>query len=289
MQGPLIIVSSLVLSAGMAAGVVLWLHAQPAGSPVAPASTEAAELASRLKQLEKDLAELRAVAGERAPQRQATQPVSDAQIEAAVQRFMSKSAVPASAGKAVSSGMTAKQAYLQLLSGEGSDQDRMDLWTKVRKGGQIDEVVKMFEENAKMSPSDVGAQFGLGSAYIMKLQDMPPGMDAGIVANKADKAFDRALEIDANHWDARMMKATALSFWPPMFGKQAEAIRNFEVLRKQQEQVASANPPKKFARTYLTLGNLYSQQGKADKAKECWTRGLELFPDDGQLRKQLGQ
>ena len=54
-------------------------------------------------------------------------------------------------------------------------------------------------------------------------------------ANKADQAFDAALAVDEKHWDARFTKATALSFWPPIFGKQAESVRQFEILIDQQE------------------------------------------------------
>ena len=70
-----------------------------------------------------------------------------------------------------------------------------------------------------------------------------------------------------------------------MFGKQAEAIQNFETLVAQQEN-APSQP--QFAQTYLWLGNLYLQQGKTDEAKAAYEHGLAKFPGDEDLLKQLG-
>ena len=70
-----------------------------------------------------------------------------------------------------------------------------------------------------------------------------------------------------------------------MFGKQAEAIQHLETLRKQQEVRSSQD--KKYAQTYMMLGNLYSQQGKKEKATEAWTKGATLFPNNAGLREKV--
>ena len=70
-----------------------------------------------------------------------------------------------------------------------------------------------------------------------------------------------------------------------MFCKQAEAIQHLETLRGQQE--GNATKDAKYARTYTMLGNLYSQQGKKDKAMEAWRQGAALFPDDATLRNKI--
>ena len=111
-------------------------------------------------------------------------------------------------------------------------------------------------------------------------------METGKIAMNADKSLDKALALDPDHWDARFVKAQALSFWPPMFGKQADAIEHLEILRGKQEGKATQDP--KFAQTYLMLGNLYSQQGKKEKAMAAWRKGATLFPDNGQLRAKAG-
>jgi len=69
-----------------------------------------------------------------------------------------------------------------------------------------------------------------------------------------------------------------------MFGKQAEAIHQFEVLVDQQ-----AGQPAKgdFVQTHLVLGNLYLQQGQKDKALAVWQNGLAQFPGNAALMQQI--
>jgi cytochrome c-type biogenesis protein CcmH/NrfG len=111
---------------------------------------------------------------------------------------------------------------------------------------------------------------------------VPDGQERGLYATKADQAFDAALASDPQHWTARFSKAMSLSFWPPIFGKQGEAITQFETIVAQQESSGQAKP--EFAQSYLFLGNLYAQGGKADKAAEVWKKGLSLFPENESLK-----
>ena len=98
-----------------------------------------------------------------------------------------------------------------------------------------------------------------------------------------DAAYDKALELDSSHWRARFNKAVSYSFWPPITGKPAEAVEHFSTLMTQQE----ADPSPRhtgYVQTYLMLGNMYSQQGKATEAKEVWQRGLRFHPDNDELK-----
>ncbi|MDA0667661.1 MAG: hypothetical protein O3A95_06675 [Planctomycetota bacterium] len=126
----------------------------------------------------------------------------------------------------------------------------------------------------------------LGYAYLQPIiRGGVAGMDAGKWSMKADGIYDQVLAADSENWDARFSKAISYSFWPPMFGKQPEAIRHFEILVGQQEnQVANSQ----FSQTHLLLGNLYEQQGNHEKAMAAWQVGYDRFPDDANLRKQLG-
>ncbi|MBM3985200.1 MAG: hypothetical protein FJ296_05865, partial [Planctomycetes bacterium] len=163
--------------------------------------------------------------------------------------------------------------------------DREALWKKVREAELTDELIALVEAFAAARPNDPDAQVLLGSSYLEKIYEVGNGPEAGVWATKADKSFDAALALDDHHWDARFSKAVSLSFWPPMFGKQAEAINHFNTLIGQQE----AGPSKpSHAQTYMWLGNLYLQQGKNDLAKQTYENGLKNFPGDEGLLKQLG-
>ena len=104
---------------------------------------------------------------------------------------------------------------------------------------------------------------------------------------KADKAFDKALEVDDEHWEARFNKAVSLSNWPAFLGKSGEAIRQFEILVAQQE--GSGKTRGGFDQTYHFLGNMYQQIGETDKAAAIWARGRELYPDSRPILEQLAE
>ena len=178
--------------------------------------------------------------------------------------------------------LTARSAFEAIFAARaaGKDWDSMDIsWDQLRDEGLLDDVLAEFEEFASLNPDDPNAHVMLGGAYIQALQDAS-NQETARYAMKADGAFTRALELDDHNWEARFSKAVSLSFWPPLFGKQGEAIEHFEILLGQQ---ADAPPQSHHAQTYVFLGNLYQQQGDQEKAKEIWATGLSAFPDDGDL------
>ncbi len=157
-------------------------------------------------------------------------------------------------------------------------------WQRLREEGLLDPAIEALKKRAAESPANPEVHSQLGKAYVQKISRAESDVEKGTLAMQADKAFDAALALDPNHWDARFTKAVTLSFWPPIFGKQAEAITQFETLLGQQE--ASLLRPE-FAQTYLFLGNLYRGQGQGPRAAETWKKGLALFPEDKELAERL--
>ena len=222
--------------------------------------------------------------------------VSGADVDAAVARWMderearlaaedSAKAKLAADGAVADAKPDADDFFEKLLNPDLKGDARESLWKQIRDAGLTDEMIARMEALASAHPNDAGIQVALGEAYLQKIFEVGNGPEAGVWATKADKSFDAALAINPQQWDARFAKAISLSFWPPMFGKQAEAIQNFETLIAQQESQPSKP---EFAQTYLWLGNLYLQQGKTDQAKEVYGKGLVAFPNDPELLKQLG-
>ena len=285
MQSPAALLALLVLAVGLGGGFITYTLFQDAQSADSEApEDDSANLNARIVELEREVTALREAARdpEATPERRAVDPVSDARIEAAVAKYLAANPVDATAtakkdGKKNDLG----QAFLHLTS-DLSEKDYFAAWAELRESGQVEEMVKMFEKNATNNPSNPDSQVQLGVAYLMQIQGMTPGIETGKIATNADLTFDKALKLDPEHWDARFVKAQSLSFWPPMFGKQAEAIQHLETLRGQQETKSAQDV--KYAQTYMVLGNLYSQQGKKDKAMEAWRKGATLFPDHTGLR-----
>ena len=172
----------------------------------------------------------------------------------------------------------------QILNGDLDHDARSALWQKLRDEDKIDAVVAEMERRVELEPNDPDLQTQLGHAYVEKLYDVGMGPMAGVWGEKADKAFDRALALDETHWEARFSKALSLSNAPAFLGLTNQAIQQFEILVEQQEH---ARPMPGHADTFLYLGNMYEQSGQAEKALQTWRRGLERFPDDGELRAKI--
>ncbi len=239
-----------------------------------------AELLDELGDLRRDLS-----AQPRASSREQVVDVGDAVAEwMAEHGYSEASALPVEGSAAVPAQLTAEEAIAALFDPSLEGMEREEFWQRVRQAGLVDDVIAAYEERAAAFPDDPDVQVDLGRAYIEKIQEVGAGPMAGVWATKADGQFDQALAIDERHWEARFSKAVSLSFWPPVFGKQNEAIRQFEVLVDQQDTGPRHGG---HAQTHLLLGNLYQQIGKHDEALAAWEHGLSLFPDDEALRAQI--
>lgn len=175
----------------------------------------------------------------------------------------------------------------QMLRSDTNYETKEALWAKIKAAGQLDAAIAQIEEMVGDDPQNADLQTDLGGAYLQKLFTITEDPQKGVWAMKADSAFDAALKADPQHWNARFSKATSLAFWPPIFGKQGEAISNYETLVQQQEASGATKP--EYAQTYVFLGNLYELQGKTDKAKEIWNKGAGKFPGSAELKKKIAK
>ena len=152
------------------------------------------------------------------------------------------------------------------------------------EAGKLDQAIAELEQRTANDPRSAENPAALGHAYLQKCGTIQDVREQGILAMQADKMFDTALGLDASNWDARFMKAMAMSYWPPMLNKGDEVIQHFQTLIQQQE---TQTPQPQFAETYAWLGDQYQKAGRADDAKATWQRGATLFPADEKLRTKL--
>jgi len=257
---------------------------------------ELRRISDRMASLE---AELKAAEAERALADPLASPVPTrvavGDIERAVEAWMREhvgSSLPPGAmlvdettGTATSAGAKRPtQEIVQAILAGRSIWDNEELWERLRDEDRIEEVVAEFERLAEADPHNPDAQVALGGAYLQQLFGAGNTPKAGDLAVKADAAFDAALALDPDHWEARFSKAVSLSNWPAFLGKTGEAIQQFSILIEQQE----AGPVMDHhAQTYLFLGNLHRQTGDLEKARTIWQRGLALHPDSETLTRQL--
>jgi tetratricopeptide (TPR) repeat protein len=295
---PLIVLTvTLSLLAGAMAGTLMSDRPDEADPE---REAELARLTATVAELQRERQELREAidgltlrlssVGEARPQ------VAMADIDRAVERYMAggdlmaveptddiADALATLEGEELAA-LDVESAVASLLGVRRGGEEWNEIFQEVREAGLLEDVIAIFEQRARANPHDPEIQVDLGDAYLQKIFEVGNGPEAGIWATKADAAFDAALALDENHWDARFTKAISLSFWPPIFGKRAEAIREFETLIDQQKH---AGPQKHHAQTYYLLGNLYLQSGDSAKAQSIYQAGLDLFPDDADLLSML--
>lgn len=300
MKPIVILILAVVLSTALSLVVVTSSkHDSTAAAAPAP-SDDIARLARQLDELSAQNVALRKTLEDLKTQR-TLEPANETrvpigEIEAAVERALKDRGANAKpeVANAITDDKTGKTAATKKMDPQAALRDlcapdlswegRQELWKAIREAGITDDVLALFEQNAKDNPNDTKAMLELGKAYLQKLFTVNDGPEKGIWATKADRYFDAALKIDDHNWEARFQKAVSLSFWPAFLGKQGEAVNHFEVLVQQQENVTQ-HP--EFAQTHLYLGNMYQQMGNKEKAIAAWQHGLSLFPDNAQLQQQI--
>jgi tetratricopeptide (TPR) repeat protein len=176
------------------------------------------------------------------------------------------------------------QTVETLVSAQASHDQKQDAWKYLGDAGKLDQAIAELEKRIAGDPSNAVSTAALGHAYLHKCGTIKDVREQGILAMQADKMFDTSLGLDASNWDARFMKAVALSYWPPMLNKGDEVIQHFTTLIEQQEAQA---PQPHFAETYAWLGDQYQKANRADDAKTIWQRGITLFPANEKLRTKL--
>ena len=161
------------------------------------------------------------------------------------------------------------------------DTNRLFAWLTVRKD-RIGAVIAALQKEIEADPTNPELQVALATAYVADLTNNTlPGPQQGIVWAKASAAYDAAIKLDPEHWTARFGKAFGTSQAPEFLGMRPEAIRQFEELLEIQKRKA---PEPHFADTYFRLGTLYKDAGNVEKARELWSEGLRLFPDNEELK-----
>jgi tetratricopeptide (TPR) repeat protein len=287
MQGPAVILLSVLFATSAAVGVSYVLRspdAVPGPAPDVAAALEELRTGQRALQQRLDAQAQAPMAAQSAGTGvdRAAAAASPEQVAAAVEAYLKQrggvAAGEATAGAA--GGSFDMAAEFQQLVGNNYWENTA-LWKKAFAAGRMDDVIKQFEALAKQSPNDAGVQMDLANAYLAYLQ-----MDQSKwqLSMKADGVFDKVLAQDENHWEARFTKAMSYTFWPDFLGKKKDAIGHFETLMQQQDALPVQSS---HAQTYLYLGNLLEARDPA-KAREVWQRGARRHPDNAELQKKLG-
>ena len=279
---------------------------EPVAAARAPHSPRSGGIAERTAQLRKALVELRAenerLAAQVSEFRLASSvPVAnqavydDDEIADAVARWLASNAIeervltqpietPVAARRTAASDLSIEQLLEFFAERQGFDTESTLMYEELREAGRMDEFVARLEAMVEANPDDSELQTSLGLAYLQKLFGLGPSPEAGVVALQADRSFDRAIALDPRNTQARFTKAISLSNWPEFLGKTDEAIKHFEIVRAQFEEMSVQGAT---AQVYLFLGNMYKRIGEDEKAAATWRAGLAYNPKDEALAEQI--
>ncbi len=143
---------------------------------------------------------------------------------------------------------------------------------------EIDATVKSLKDLVAKDPKNPELQVALATALVAKLANRTaPGPQQGIVWGEAVQAYDAAIEVNPEHWQARFGKAFGTSMIPAFLGQRPIAIKQFEELRTMQ---AGGATEQHHVQTYFRLGQLYKDEGNIEKARTVWQEGLQRFPNN---------
>jgi vitamin B12 transporter len=149
-----------------------------------------------------------------------------------------------------------------------------------------DEAEAQYRSLLRAEPGSLDARSGLAQVLI-RCQLQHASM-SGIMSliGEAESELQAVLAKQPEHWEARFTLAMLLKNMPPMLGRGADAVREFERLIAQQG--GRADGPH-FALPYLQLGDLHSAAGRRSAAIAAWRRGLAVFPSHPALTARLEQ
>ena len=192
------------------------------------------------------------------------------------------------AEKAAASGdyATAMNEFEAALS---DDPDNLEYGSEYRQAviqaKGYDRCIKFFEKLAAQNPSAPNAYLNYGFAYVDKIP-AAGSITQVILANTALSHFTKALELKPT-WIGYYTRGNSYLYWPKIFGRAPLGVADLEQAMKMQK--ADGKKRSYYVRGYISLGDAYWKTDQLDKAKGVWKEGLDMFPDNAQLKARLSK
>ena len=184
----------------------------------------------------------------------------------------------------VNESISAEQGFDKLKSIELWSSDGERLVLQLIASDVFDETVELFAKHAAKKAEDADVVARLGMLLTFSAYSAESEAEITRLSTEADRLFDQAVGLDENNWDAWIGKATLYGFTEVSSYEEA-AIRILNPLVDAQEE---DRVRKKYAYSYLILGELQKRQGDLETAKATWRRGLEQLPNNEVLKEKLG-
>ena len=164
-------------------------------------------------------------------------------------------------------------AYQGLSSAKTADFKGQLLWARILLAqDKTEDAYDLMEELLKQHSNDVDLQFRFGQSAMGMAQKASIFSKLGY-AKDGVKAWNKALEIDANHENTLKGLIGFHRFAPGMAGGDIEKALAFA------QRLKKINGPKGV----ISLVGVYQTMEKEDLAQQELNAGIELYPDNSQL------
>ncbi len=148
--------------------------------------------------------------------------------------------------------------------------------------GQYDRCLEFLEQLVVENPGAANAHLNVGFAHVDKIP-VEGAITGVILANEAIGHFSDALELEET-WLGRYTRGNSYLYWPAIFGRTQKGIDDLE---RAIEMAADSDAKPYHAHAWVALGDGHWRLDDLDKAREVWSRGLEMFPDSQELKDRL--
>ncbi|PID27342.1 MAG: hypothetical protein CR982_06220 [Candidatus Cloacimonadota bacterium] len=144
-----------------------------------------------------------------------------------------------------------------------------------------DEAIDLFNDGIDLYENYVENHFWRGKAYLELLKDAS-FMSKGYYGSKTFDSFEKAVEIDPNHIDARLNLATCY--------KKAPAIGGGSIPKAKKHYLAAIKINDKIAFAHFMLGEIYEKEDENYKlAKESYEKALKLEPENIKFKEAVAR
>lgn len=151
--------------------------------------------------------------------------------------------------------------------------------------GDYDRSIAFFEKLTAAHPLAAYAWLNFGYAYVDKIPTAG-SISQVILANTALTNFSKSIELKKT-WIALFTRGNSYLYWPKIFGRAPLGVADLE-----QAVAISRKEPKQrpvYARAWIALGDGYWKTEQPEKARSTWREGLELFPNNPELKARLAR
>lgn len=146
-----------------------------------------------------------------------------------------------------------------------------------------DRAIAFFKKLVTDHPEASNAWLNYGFIHVDKIP-VEGAITQVILANTSLGYFTKALELEET-WLGYYSRGHAYLFWPPIFGFTPKGIADLERAIEISQKDGRKRPY--YARAWAALGDGQWRLDDLQKAREIWKKGLEIYPDDPELKARL--